>query len=133
MSRWKQHLLPAPGVVIAILPKFACPACAAAALGVLSSFGIGYVLTATYLLPISALLLAISLVALGYRAGSRRGYGPLAVGAVAAGIVLFGKFKWESALAVYAGVALLVVSSLWNAWPRNEPTSCSQCDADVTT
>lgn len=133
MNRWKQHVLAAPGVLVAVLPKFACPACAAAALGVLSSFGLGYLLTAAYLLPITTALLVLALAALLYRASTRQGYGPFALGLAAAAMVLLGKFRWDSNPTMYAGIGLFVVSSVWNAWPLRPMASCPDCDLKKST
>jgi hypothetical protein len=125
--RWK-HLVAAPALIAAVLPKFACPACAAAAIGVLGSLGLGYLLTAAYLLPITSVLLALALVALAFGAAKRRGYGPFLIGTVAAVGVLLGKFKWESVAAMYSAVGLLFISSLWDAWPRRSSAgTCSGC------
>ena len=75
----------------------------------------------TYLLPLTALSLALALTALGFRAGRRHGFGPLAVGVLAAGLLLLGKFVWGSNLAVYGGLAALVGASTWNSWPKRVP------------
>jgi hypothetical protein len=119
-------------VLVAVLPKFACPACAAAAIGILSSLGWGYLLTATYLLPVTAALLALALGALAFRASTRQGYGPFLVGIAAAAVVLVGKFELESGFLMYVGVGLLVVSSVWNAWPRRAAAvvSCVNCEPE---
>lgn len=129
MSRRKQHLLSAPAVAVSFLPAFACPLCATASIGVLSALGFGYLLSRAYLLPITAGLLVVALGGFAFRAQLRHGYGPLLVGAVAGTTVLLGKFKWDSALATYAGVGLLIVSSLWNAWPRRQTAdACPACN-----
>ena len=128
MSRWKQHLFAAPGIAVSLLPSFTCPICASASIGILSAFGFGYLLSKAYLLPVTAVLLAIALAGLGFRAHKRRGYGPLMLGAMAAAAVLLGKFTWDLSVMTYAGVGLLVVGSFWNAWPRraSEP-ACPAC------
>jgi hypothetical protein len=56
---------------------------------------------------------------LAFRASRRRGLGPFCLGLTAAVLALTGKFYWDSAPATYAGVGLLVLASLWNAWPRS--------------
>ena len=65
-----------------------------------------------YLLPLTAVLLAVAVVALGSRARRRRGYAPLAVGATAAALLLLGKFVLDSNVALYVAVAGLVGASL---------------------
>jgi len=129
VSRWKQHMLAAPGVIVSLLPKFACPVCAAASLGVLSSLGLGYLLSARYLLPLTAALLVLALAALAFKARTRHGYGPFFVGVSAAAGVLLSKFVWESNPTMYATLGLLMVSSVWNAWPRRRASVLAACPA----
>jgi len=114
---WRNSLMSAPGVALAFLPKLACPACWPALSGLFASLGVGFLLDVAYLLPLTALFLALAVGALAYRAGRRRGYGPFAVGLFAASVVLIGKFVFESDWALYGGIALLIAASLWNAWP----------------
>lgn len=117
-SSLKHTLLTAPGVGVALLPKLICPLCWPAYAGIVSSLGLGFLIGTTYLLPLTAGFLAVSVSALGFRARQRRGYGPLWIGIIAAMVVLVGKFQLESAATGYAGIALLVVASLWNVRPR---------------
>ena len=121
MSRdWKQGLLSLPGVGLSALPKLACPVCWPAYAGLLSSLGLGFLISAAYLLPLTIVFLTIALTALAFRAKNRRGVGPFLVGLIAAVSVLLGKFVWESNVTIYSGVGMLVVASVWNAWPRRE-------------
>src|SRR5712691_5094225 len=118
MSRWKQGLLALPGVGVSLLPTLACPLCWPAYAGLLSSVGLGFLISAAYLLPLTAALLVLALAAMALRANNRRGYGPFLLGLVAAAGVLFGKFVWESKPTMYGAVGLLIIASMWNAWPR---------------
>jgi len=121
MSRvWKQGLLSLPGIGLSALPKLACPVCWPAYAGLLSSLGLGFLISAAYLLPLTIVFLTLALVTLAFRAKSRRGLGPFLVGFIAAMGVLLGKFVWQSNAAIYGGVGMLVVASVWNAWPRGE-------------
>src|SRR5215469_2153158 len=88
MSRtWKHGLLTLAGV--SMLPKLLCPACWPAYAGVLSSIGLGFLISTAYLLPLTAGFLVLALGALAFRAAERRGYGPFLVGLFAAtGILL---------------------------------------------
>ena len=117
-SSWKHTLLTIPGVGVSLLPKLACPVCWPAYAGIVSSLGLGFLIGTTYLLPVTAGLLAVSVGALGLKARWRHGYGPLWTGLLAAVAVLVGKFQLESAVMTYAGVALLVAACAWNSWPR---------------
>ncbi len=115
---WRSSLATLPGIALAGLPKLVCPACWPAYAGLLSSLGLGLLLNTAYLLPLTLLFLMIALGALGLRAKTRRGYGPLGIGLLASGIVLGGKFILNSNVAIYGGLAMLVAASLWNGWPR---------------
>ena len=135
MSRtWKQCLLALPGVGISILPKLACPACWPAYAGLLTSIGLGFLISEVYLLPLTAAFLFLNLWAMAFRANQRHGYGPFLLGIVAAIGVLLGKFVWESNPAMYGAVGLLVIPSLWNMWPRrdtpSQATTCPDCQAE---
>jgi hypothetical protein len=71
-----------------------------------------------YLLPLTVFSLALALAALGFRANRRRGYGPVAVGALAGVLLLVGKFVLGWNVLVYGGLASLIGASLWNSWPK---------------
>ena len=115
--RWKQGLMTLPGVGVSLLPKLACPFCWPAYAGLLSSVGLGFLISAKYLLPITAAFLMLAVGGLAFRAHRRHGYGPFVLGLFAAVVVLAGKFWWELNPAMYAAVGLLVGASMWNAWP----------------
>ncbi len=131
---WKRGLLALPSVGVSILPKLACPACWPAYAGLLSSVGLGFLISTVYLLPLTAAFLVLALAALVFRANKRRGYGPFVVGLVAGSAVLLGKFAWASNLTMYSALALLVMASLWNAWPLrdmpSEAAPCSECQRE---
>lgn len=122
MSRmWKQDLLALPGIGFSMLPKLVCPACWPAYAGLLSSIGLGFLISTAYLLPLTAAFLILTLIALAVRARKRHGFAPLLVGLVAAIGILLGKFLWGPNPTVYGSVGLLVIASLWNALPRRGP------------
>ena len=127
-SRWKSSAAVLPAIGIAVMPKVVCPLCWPAYAGVLSAAGLTFLMEDRWLLPITAVFLMAALGALAWRARSRRGYGPLGVGAVSTVGVLVGKFMMDSIVAVYLAIAALVVACIWNAWPRRtvEP-KCSAC------
>ena len=125
---WKINLAMLPGIGAAFLPKVVCPACWPAYAGFLTSIGLGFLLDTTYLLPLTAVSLAIAVGALAYRAKRRRGYLPFLVGVAAAAVVLAGKFTFESDPAMYAGLAILIGASIWNTWPqRRDVPACPTC------
>ena len=116
-------LLPAVGA--ALLPKLTCPACWPAYAALLSALGVGFIDYTPYLLPLTLVFLAVTLAILAWR--PRRGYAPLALGLFASAILLIGKFFFDSDIATYAGVALLVGASTWNAWPTQLKATCVNC------
>ena len=127
-------MLALPSLGVSLLPKLACPACWPAYAGLLTSVGLGFLISVVYLLPLTTAFLVLALGALAFKAKQRQGYGPFLLGIVAASGVLLGKFVWESNPIIYGGVGLLVVSSLWNTWPRREKSNreaaCSGCPTE---
>ena len=126
-SGWRSSLATLPGIGLAFLPKIACPACWPAYAGLLTSLGLGFLLDVRWLFPITAVFLLSAVTALGFRAGRRRGFLPFLVGLIGSAVVLGGKFRFESDLAMYAGLGLLVAASIWNTWPRHATQSCAGC------
>ncbi len=96
------------------------PAVLACLCGSVEFCGPRFLISSRYLLPLTAAFLVLALIALAFRAKNRHGYGPLMLGVVAAAGILVGKFRWESSAALYFAVGLLVVASLWNAWPHRD-------------
>lgn len=94
--------------------------------------GVGFVNYTPYLFPLTAAFLLLSLIALGWRAPRRWGYGPLWLGLAASAGLLTGKFAFDSDTAMYAGMAVLVAASLWNAWPQARREAVGNCPACVS-
>lgn len=105
-----------PGIGLSLLPKLACPLCWPSYAGLLSSMGLGFLVSDKYLLPLTGVLLVLAMGALGFGAKHRQGYGPLGLGIVSSGGVLLGKFVWESKPTMYGAVGPLVIASVWSAW-----------------
>lgn len=128
---WRSSAAAVPGIAVALLPKLACPACWPAYAGLLSSVGLGFLLDEAYLFPLTAAFLFVAVGALAFRAPTRRGYGPFVLGLAAALIVLVGKFTFGLNPPMYAGIAVLVSASVWNAWPlRGRVAECPACVPD---
>ena len=130
---WRSSFAALPAIAAAALPKLTCPACWPAYSGLLSSMGLSFVNYTPYLFPLTAAFLFLSLIALGWQAPRRRGYGPLWLGLAASAVLLAGKFAFDSDIAMYAGMAVLVAASLWNAWPRARREAAGNCPACVST
>jgi hypothetical protein len=123
----KQGFLALPGISISMLPKLVCPVCWPAYAGLLSSVGLSFLISTAYLLPLTAAFLAIALGTMVSGANRRHGYGPFLLGFIAATAVLLGKFVWVYNPTMYGAVGLLIIASLWNAWPpRRRPAPCCQ-------
>jgi mercuric ion transport protein len=122
-----------PGIGASVLPKLICPACWPAYAGLLSTAGLGFLISAAYLLPLTTVFLALAVAALGFRANTRHGYGPFQLGLIAATAILLGKFVRDSALLVYGAVGLLMLASAWNAWPRRNAPCCENPRPKFTT
>jgi hypothetical protein len=120
-----------PGALLSVLPVVSCPSCWPAYAGILSSMGVPFLMDASWLLPITAAALVAALGGLAFRARQRHGFGPLVLGAVAAGAILVGKFVLGVDGAVYAGTGLLVGAGLWNGWPARSSSTCATCDAPI--
>lgn len=130
-SRWRSFLATVPAVGTTFLPVGACPACWPVYAGFLSSLGLGFMAKTAYLLPLTLVFLSMAVGALAFRAGTRRGYGPFALGVVASAVVVGGKFVLGSNPIMYLGIGLLVAGSIWNIWPRGRRLR-SECPACVS-
>lgn len=124
---WRRSLAVLPGMGVALLPKLTCPMCWPAYAGILSTLGLSFLISADYLLAMTVLFLASSVGSLALGARGRHGLRPALAGAAASVLMLFGKFRLESKAAMYAGLALLAIASIWNVWPRNVAGACPQC------
>jgi hypothetical protein len=129
MRQRPTKLMVISSTVLAVAPK--CPVCLMAYFGV---FGVATASAAAYRLwlpPLTALWLVLTVGVLALRGGSQRRYGP-ALLALFAGLAVFGgKFIFNYQTLVYAGIAALVCSAVWHAWPRKAASSqlCTQCES----
>ena len=117
-TSWRGFLAVLSALGAALLPTLSCPACWPAYAGLLSSLGVGFFNYTPYVFPLTALCLMMALFTFFYRAKCRHGYGPLALGTVAAILMLLARFVFMSNLVLYIGIGLLVCAALWNGWPR---------------
>ena len=129
---WKRAAAFLPGLGVALLPKLTCPMCWPAYAGLLSTVGLGFLVSERYFFTLSAGFLLLSVGALAFRAPERRGYGPAALGLLAVVLILAGKFGVDSSSLMYSGVGLLLLSSIWNSFPRRAATSCPKCVPSVS-
>ncbi len=116
-----RSILGIPAAALAALPL--CPACYPAYAGILSSLGLTALSNTTVQTVLTILFLAAALCALLYKAKSRRGYGPFALGMAASLALSFAKFVMGSDPITYAAVGVLVLAGFWNVWPRVDVAS----------
>ncbi len=114
-----RSVLGIPAAALAALPL--CPACYPAYAGILSAVGLTALSDTTVQTVLTVLFLSAALGALLYKAKSRRGYGPLALGMAASVALSISKFVMGSDPITYAAVGVLVLAGLWNVWPRAGP------------
>ncbi len=124
---WTGSFAMAPAVLVSFLPKLACPMCWPAYAGLLTSLGLGFLISEQYLFWFTAFFLLLSVGALVYGNRRRRGPLPAILGSVGASMALAGKFGLESMTAMYLGLGLLIAASFWNSWPRRSAEPCPQC------
>lgn len=115
---WKTLGAVLPGVGASLLPKLTCPLYWPAYAGLLTSLGLGFLMSERYLFGVTTVFLIMSVGALAFRYRERRGIAPAVLGLMGAAVVLVGKFRLESMAAMYAGLSVLIAASLWNSWPR---------------
>jgi len=120
-TRWRDFLSAAPAVVVALLPRLACPCQMPAYAGLISSMGLAFLLETVYLFPLTAICLTFSLGGLLVRARRRRRYSLFVLGLLGATLLMVGKFIFTWPVVFYVGLTLLVVASLWNSWPPKRP------------
>ncbi len=116
LTRWLGVL---PGAAASLLPAGICPVCWTAYTGLLSSIGCSFLLKTVYLLPLIVVCLLLSLVSLAYKAKCNKGYMPLVMGILASVVILVGKFMFASDIAMYSGIGILIIASIWNSWPTS--------------
>jgi hypothetical protein len=125
---WKGGIAGVPAVGFSLLPKFVCPVCSPGDAALLSAMGVGFLASTRYLLPLTAILLAVAVASLFVGAPNRRGRAPFWTGTVGAVFILFGKFWVDATMVTYAGIGLLVIASVWNAVPRKTKADfCGAC------
>lgn len=108
-------LLALPAAILPLLPSFTCPVCIAAYAGVLSSLGLGFALDDNVQRPLIVVFLGIAVASVGWSGRRRhRKAAPVIAAGVGSLAVVAGRLLWSMPVAVYAGVALIVIGSVWN-------------------
>jgi hypothetical protein len=114
----KAHWLSTLGSVLALLaPKGLCPICVAASGGVLSSLGLGFLANDSVIRWVLPSALLVGVIGLGLAARSHRRWWIFALGVVGAAVLYTGWF-FTVKPALYAGMGLLVLASIFNLLRR---------------
>jgi uncharacterized membrane protein HdeD (DUF308 family) len=102
--------------VLPLLPSFTCPVCLAAYAGVLSTLGLGLVLTESVLAPLIVAFLFVGIASVARTTRSHRRAGPLSMIVAGSGAVVAGRLVWNAPAVLYVGIVLVIAASLWNLW-----------------
>ncbi len=113
---WFGAALAVPGALLSLLPSFACPVCLAAYAGVLSTLGLGFVLTESVLAPLIIAFLLVGVASVAWTTRSHRRAGPLLTMVAGSGAVVAGRLVWNTPAVLYVGIALVIGASVWNLW-----------------
>jgi hypothetical protein len=90
----------------------------AAYAGVLSSFGLGFVLNDRVQRPLIVLFLAIAVASVAWSARRGRSVWPLVIDVLASLAIIAGRIVWSISPLVYPAVLMLIVGALWNVGLR---------------
>lgn len=113
---WLGAALSLPAAVLPLLPSFTCPICLAAYAGILSTIGLGFVLTESVLAPLIVAFLFVGIASVARTTRSHRRAGPLSMIVAGSGAVVAGRLVWNMPAVLYVGIALVIAASLWNLW-----------------
>ena len=129
-GRWQAMAASFPAVGTALLPKLTCPLCFPAYAAILSALGIEFLDYTPYLLPLTAVFLAVAITVLAFQTRRTGNNIPLALGIIAALIVLFAKFGLEADWLTTGGIIMLVVAIfLGSRTKSNAVAPCPACAA----
>jgi len=128
-GRWQTMAASFPAVGTALLPKLTCPLCFPAYAAILSALGIEFLDYTPYLLPLTAIFLAVAIAVLALQTRRTGNIIPLALGIIASLIVLFAKFGVESDWLTTGGIILLVAAIILGN--RTKSITISPCPACV--
>lgn len=120
----------APALGASLLPSLSCPACWPAYASLLSALGLSFLGQSRYLLWLNVAALLAGLIVLLRRAGGS-GYLPVSMGALAAVLIVSGKFFLNSNLMNWLGAAALLVAFVWSG-TKPKPASCPRCAGNPT-
>jgi hypothetical protein len=123
-----------PAVAMALISHAGvCPACWPLVGGLMSSLGATFLIETGFLLPLMIASLALAVAMLSYRV--RGDYRPFALGILASGLILVGRFVLDTAPLTIGGACLLLGAYVWSFWLRRSRRSlpCRGCASSANT
>jgi MerC mercury resistance protein len=111
---WLQTLIAVPAAVLPLLTSFSCPVCVAAYAGLLSSLGLGFLLTDSVQRPLIVAFLIVAVASVGWAARRYKRIGPFVLVLVGSATIIAGRIVWSVAPILYIGVVCLVAGIVWN-------------------
>ncbi len=111
---WPQTIIAIPAAVLPLLPSFSCPVCVAAYAGLLSSLGLGFILTDRVQRPLIVAFLIVSVASVGWAAKQCKRVGPFRLVLLGSVAIVAGRLVWSVTPALYVGVVCLVAGTVWN-------------------
>ncbi|MCH7591704.1 MAG: MerC domain-containing protein [Planctomycetes bacterium] len=111
---WLQTLIAVPAAVLPLLPSFSCPVCVAAYAGLLSSLGLGFLLTDRVQRPLIVAFLIVSVAGVGWAGRQYQSVGPSILVLLGSAAIIAGRLVWSVTPALYVGVVCLVAGTVWN-------------------
>ena len=114
-----------PALGASLLPSLSCPACWPAYASVLSAVGLSFLGQSRYLFWLNAAALVVSLAVL-FRRARAGSYAPLMMGALAALLIMVGKFFLNSNPTTWLGAAGLLAAFVWGR-SKSKLASCPAC------
>ncbi len=131
---WLQTLLAIPAAVLPLLPSFSCPVCVAAYAGLLSSLGLGFLLTDRVQRPLIVAFLIVSVASVGWAARQNKKVGPFVLVLLGSAAIVAGRLVWSVMPALYVGAVCLVAGTIWNLIekrPQRKVAAISVCAGTV--
>jgi|GEM_PF-2538538 len=111
---WLQAIIAAAAAVLSLLPGFSCPVCVAAYAGLLSSLGLGFLLTDSVQRPLVAAFLIVSVASVYWAARHYKKIGPFLLVVLGSIGIVTGRLVWSVTLVLYVGVVCLIAGTVWN-------------------
>jgi mercuric ion transport protein len=118
---WYHTIIAVPAGVLPLLPSFSCPMCVGAYAGLLSSLGLGFLLTDRVQRTLIVAFLIVSVATVGWAARTYKRVGPFVLVVTGAVAIVAGRLVWSVTPLLIFGVVCLVMGSVWNLTRKQRP------------